>query len=388
MTVDEGGAVYVVWHDNYAIRASDGTWSGPLGIYRLGICPQVQVDEQGAMHVVGLVDATPDDIYYHWRASDGTWSGSQNISSSSGDTYCPLLALDRNGAAHVVWRDDTSGSGDIYYSRRGSDGIWIGARNISVTSGASLEPQLAVEGNGAAHVVWYDETSGNGDISYAWRGSDGFWSSSQNISNMAGSSHSPQLAVYGNGTVHVVWSENSSGRGDIYYCERSPNGKWSSPQNISNTAGRSGSPQLAVSGSGTVHVVWSDLTPGHVDIYHAWRRSDGTWSTPGKVSNSSAFSFAPIVVVDGKETPHAMWVDENPCLASVYYARGGSGGTWSSPCLISDPSAASDSSRLVVDEKGLVHIVWQAYESPLSKIYYTNWEAGHRQYLPQVVRRH
>ena len=192
-----------------------------------------------------------------------------NLSNTSGDSWYPQLAVDGNGTLHVVWGDDTPGSSGIYYVRRDSDGTWSSPRNISNNSGYSNIPQLAVDGNGVLHVAWLDDTPGNYDIYYAWRDSDGTWSSPQNISNSFGNPFYLQLAVDGSGALYVVWSESPPGYLDIYYAWRDSDGTWSSPRNISNRFGHSWFPQLAVAGGGAFHVVWSDDILGELEIYYA-----------------------------------------------------------------------------------------------------------------------
>jgi len=221
--------------------------------------PQLAVDAGGAVHVV-WGDTT---IFYAKRSSDGIWLGPQNISDNSGWSGYPQLAVDAGGAVHVVWQDSAPGNYNIFYARRSSDGIWSGPQNISNNSGDSWQPQLAVDAGGAVHVVWSDSTPGNSDIFYAKRSSDGIWSGPQNISDDSGWSAKPQLAVDADGAVHVVWGDTT-----IFYAKRSSDGIWSGPQNISDDSGWSGYPQLAVDAGGAVHVVWSSTVPGDYDILY------------------------------------------------------------------------------------------------------------------------
>jgi len=259
---------YDIFYDIfYARRSSDGAWSGPQNISNdsgYSWQPQLAVDAGGAVHVVWS-DSTPGNynIFYAKRSSDGIWLGPQNISDNSGWSGYPQLAVDAGGAVHVVWQDSAPGNYNIFYARRSSDGIWSGPQNISNNSGDSWQPQLAVDAGGAVHVVWSDSTPGNSDIFYAKRSSDGIWSGPQNISDDSGWSAKPQLAVDADGAVHVVWGDTT-----IFYAKRSSDGIWSGPQNISDDSGWSGYPQLAVDAGGAVHVVWSSTVPGDYDILY------------------------------------------------------------------------------------------------------------------------
>ena len=119
------------------------------------------------------------------------------------------------------------------------------------------------------------------------------------------------------GAIHAVWEDDTPGNDDIYYAQGRNNGTWSSPQNISNTPGRSGSPQLAVDESGTIHVVWWDFTPGTPDIYYARGTSDGTWSTPRNISSTPLWSMSPQLAVEGNGAVHVVWAGES--WQDIYY---------------------------------------------------------------------
>ena len=250
-------------------------------------------------------------IFYARQSSDGTWSSPQNISIFRGSA--PQLAVDGAGTVHVVWWGGGVVSLDTFYAKRSSDGTWLSPQNISNTSGDSFIPQLAVDERGAVHVVWPDRTPGFYDIFYARRSGDGTWSSLQKISNNSDTSESPQLAIDRSGTVHVVWSDSTPGNWEIFYARRSSDGAWSAPEDISNTPDSSWTPQLAVDESGAVHVVWDDLITGWTpDILYAKRSSDGTWSSAQNISNNAGSSEWPQLAVDGNRAAHVVWGDTPP----------------------------------------------------------------------------
>ena len=73
-----------------------------------------------------------------------------------------------------------------------------------------------------------------------------------NISNNTANSYSPELAVseaenlVGNDSVQVVWTDNSTGNGDIYYQRSADNGtSFGSTQNLSNNPGNLTAAQIA-----------------------------------------------------------------------------------------------------------------------------------------------
>jgi hypothetical protein len=90
--------------------------------------------------------------------------------------------------------------------------------------------------------------------------------SSQTLSNTPGNSTDPKIALYNN-NVYIVWSDDSTGNGDIYLKRSVDNGTtFDSTNNISkNNTGTSSTPQVAAN-SGNVYIIWTDTTSGTSEI--------------------------------------------------------------------------------------------------------------------------
>ena len=99
------------------------------------------------------------------------------------------------------------------------------------------------------------------------------FSTPSNISNNAGASVNPRLAVDGSGNINVVWQDLTHGNLEIFFSRSTDGGVSFSPSNISNNAGASVNPRLAVDGSGNINVLWQDSTPGNFDVFFS--RSKG-----------------------------------------------------------------------------------------------------------------
>ena len=138
------------------------------------------------------------------------------------------------------------------------------------------------------HAAWIDDTPGNFEILYRRSVDDGmtFPNIIKNLSNNAGNSFFPAIAVSGN-NVHVVWEDNTPGNTDILY-QKSINGGTTFPniiKNISNNVGVSGEPAIVLS-SNNVYVVWEDGTHGNLDILYATSENNGD-TFPATLTNLS-----------------------------------------------------------------------------------------------------
>ena len=93
-----------------------------------------------------------------------------------------------------------------------------------------------------------------------------------------------------------MWTDNSTGNGDIYYTRSADNGtSFGSTQNLSNNPGNSTAAQIAVY-QDNVYVVWEDATTGNGDIY--FKKS---------VDNGTSFSNVENLSIILRSPTHFIW---------------------------------------------------------------------------------
>jgi hypothetical protein len=290
-----------------------------------------------------------------------------NLSSNPAGSFTPEVAVSGDNV-YVVWSDATSGSSDIFYKRSTDRGGTFDAIiNLSDNAGDSNEPAIAVSGN-TVHVIWQDGPFGSEDILYR-RSTDGgatFTDSIKNLSDNTGRSLIPAIAASGS-SVHVVWADDTDAPPpflfDILY-RRSTNGGSTFPNVITNISssptGQSLHPSIGVLGN-NVHVVWTDDTPGNDDILYR-RSTDGgvTFTDPIKnLSNNAGASMLPAIAVSGNNV-HVVWQDDTTVNFDILYRRSLNGGT-TFPNIItnlSDNGGGSVRPALAVAGTN-VYVVWQ-----------------------------
>ena len=175
--------------------------------------------------------------------------------------------------------------------------------NLSKNNGHSELPQMTASGNNV-YVVWLDDTLGSREI-FLRRSTDGgntFDSKIINLSknNMEGGdgAFNPEITALAN-NVYVVWENTPDNNGQIVFSKSSDGGNiFSKPINLGNNTGFSGDPQIAVSKSNYVYVVWHNAGDGI-----SFRRSTDGGNTFDKVinlSNNNPLSFQPQISVSDK----------------------------------------------------------------------------------------
>ncbi|MBM3149476.1 MAG: hypothetical protein FJZ88_05535, partial [Chloroflexi bacterium] len=249
-----------------------------------------------------------------------------------------------------------------------SIGSWTAPINISNNAGYSVRPEVAIGSDGTIHVVWDDTTTGNSEILYTAKPLGGFWSTPLNISNNLGNSTYAGIGVDAGGTVHVVWNDTTPGNWQIFYSSRTPSGAWSYPLNISNSTGDSDIPAIAIDNVGTVHVVWEVIWD--TDGGYTQKPQGGSWSTPVSFSNHHPAYF-PDIVADSEGTVHVVWEDPTISPREISYNQKPITGSWLAPINISNNPGFSEFPAIDVNGSNNVHAVWDDYtDNPNGDIFY------------------
>ena len=233
-----------------------------------------------------------------------------------------------------------------------------------------------------------DETSGYGQWAEMGIGS----ASGGGISDDAGDSHLPSLAINPDGKAIVAWEDWSSGNREIHL-RRWDGAAWvemgsgsASGGGISDNEGSSAEPFLAISPDGTTIVAWTDHSNGNWEVYV--RRWDGvSWAEMGSgsasgggISDNNGDSYSPSLAFGPDGTPIVAWEDWSDGDAEIYVRRW-DGVSWvemgsgsASGGGISDNSGRSDDPSLAVRPDGTPIAVWEDWSDGDAEVYARCWD--------------
>ncbi len=381
LAVAPSGRAYLAWADGssgnneiYVRRWNGMAWEEATpGSARGGgisntrgesLDPAIAIAPNGTVYVawqefVQIAGARGAFEVYVRRLSGGLWqevgagsASGRGASGNSGNSFGVALALGPGalGAAstpYIAWADDQGvlGGNLEIYARR-FDGVgWVelgpgGATGggVSRTEGDSRDPSLAVAPNGSLYLAWSDDSSGNDEI-YVRRFTGSSWvdvgvdsAAKGGVSNSRDASQGPSLAVGPDGAPYVAWFDRSAGDTEIYV-RRFVGGLWqemgansATGGGISNNAGSSLDPALAVALSGRVTVAWQDRSGSNADIYAlqwtgtAWQRMGAGSLFPTGISNTGTFSSEPAVAITQDGIPYVAW-NEAVLDGQIYVRR-------------------------------------------------------------------
>jgi hypothetical protein len=98
----------------------------------------------------------------------------------------------------------------------------------------------------------------------------------------SGESPSASILADGSGNLHVVWRDSTPGNSEIFY-KKSTNGgaSWSPSLRLTSNSGQSLSPSICSDANAYLHLVWHDLTQGNAEIYY---RKSTNGERPGQAA--------------------------------------------------------------------------------------------------------
>ena len=195
------------------------------------------------------------------------------------------------------------------------------------------------------------------------------WIDATPSANAANGPSGAVVAVDPAGDAVLAWTGgDGAGTQTLLVAWRPAGGVWSAPQPLARRTSVD-APAVALDAAGNATVVWIDSDDGVTFAAHAARRdaASGSWSAP--------HDFAP---ADGPADPQtqvradangnvvAAWL-ERDASTSVAFVRAAawSGGTWSAPATLSDPSqmwVADGPPQIAPDASGGALVAWTAQQ--------------------------
>jgi len=317
--------------------------------------PAIAVD--GSNIYVVWEDDTPGnrEIYFKKSIDEGvTWSPNKRLTNNAGDSSYAAIAVDGSNI-YVVWSDDISGNYEIYF-KKSIDGGATWSTNKRLTYTGYL-PAIAVDGSNV-YVVWNNHTGRHWEIYFKMSDDGGVtWSTNKRLTYAAGISNNnnPVIAVDGS-NIYVVWEDDTP---QIYFKKSVDGGAtWSTNKRLTNSARGSDYPAIAVGGS-NIYVVWEDDTPWNEEIYFKTSADGGaTWTANKRLTNNAGYSTNPVIAVDGSNI-YVVWEDDTPGNWEIYFKMSDDGGvTWSTNKRLTNNAGYSNNPAIAVYGSN-IYVVWQ-----------------------------
>jgi hypothetical protein len=329
---------------------------------------------------------------YHYRVCaidtaglTGPWSGTSadcvvpwdaRLTSNSGTSSTPVIAVDLHGNYHIVWSDNTNDNNyEIYYKKVDSNWNTVSDLRITTSAGDSITPAVAYwsgRHGDALVVTWADNRNGNYAI-YTRSCLKGVWGAETLLVSIPGTDcRRPDVAADLQGRFHYVYHTVAVSGGVVtetvmyngLYGANVPLQSYSGTYLAGAVYDHYEHTRIAAGASGTIHVLFSFGPRGPVEPvgYAAvWYRCcvGGVWRDPILLRDTSPeVSRNCSIAADAAGHVYVLWDAGWP--NHVFYTKSNDGGvTWSYPTIPGGNTAAAQTCPdVAVGLVGEVLIVW------------------------------
>lgn len=297
----------------------------------------------------------------------GTWGQAARIETGS-PNGAALFAVNAAGNAFAVWRQPESTHDAIYAARYVAGNGWQHAERIDDLEHDAEAPTVAVDANGNAIAIWLqrveDPDPSNDYIGiYASRYAAGSgWQSPILLSNFPGIALMPQLAMNTDGSAVVVWHQALFNNSKIYAAYYLGGSGWQEAIAIGTDYPAGYPADIAIDSDGNAIAVFLDdinreIYANHYDVGSGWQG-------PEPVSTSN--SFGPRVEMDGFGNALVAWAQQGSygiASTKVYARRHVAGIGWSSITALDTANLGhSMNIDMAVNSDGDAIVLWDRFD--------------------------
>jgi hypothetical protein len=299
-------------------RISDGTGDSQS--------PRIAVDAAGNAIAVWYqfsVESTPYSIWANRYTPDQGWEGPAVIEDSPSRAVSPEIAMNAEGVAMVVWHQFPEGNGyqNIWGRRYTPSEGWGVVSAVELSQQTSSKPRVAVDPMGNAIAVWR-QFEGNYNI---WAGrftSVNGWGTSEQLDDASIHSSVAEVAMDREGNAFAVWSRsNCSTTCNVWAARYTTAGGWVAPEAINGNGPSSAGLGVAFESMGLAMVMWSRSDGARNNVWNNRYAPSAGWGSAALVEQSQASSSGPSFGFDAGGNVVAGWTQVDTGAYSIQAAN-------------------------------------------------------------------
>ncbi len=376
---------------NVSVTCANKSWTHPASLTdnispdgQDAKYPQAAMDDNGNVIIVWAQSDGSFNQIFKSEYRNGAWthpaSLADNISPDGQGAFYPQVAMDNNGNAVIAWHQSDGTKEQIFKSEY-RNGAWTHpaslADNISPDGQHAESPQVAMDNNGNAVIVWYqvDNVGTNWQI-FKSEYRNGAWthpaSLTDNISPDGQTAYSSQVAMDNNGNAVIVWYQVDNGgtNWQIFKSEYR-NNAWTHPadlaDNISPDGQNASGPQVAMDNNGNAVIVWCQSDGSFNNQIFKSEYRNNAWTHPSSltdnISPDGQYASSPQVAMDNNGNAVIVWQQNDGANGQIFKSEYRSG-AWTHPADLTDnisPDEDAGAPEAAMDDNGNAVIVWDQY---------------------------
>lgn len=310
-----------------------------------------------------------------FKTRDGAWEGARDIGNASGDPYLPQVGVDANGDAMVVWFSFDGDEGENAYANRFSASTgWDEpvAIDHDGTTDARL-PMIALAPSGDAVVVWLQVGNEFHVLARRYTPGSGF-GKEERIDREGGEVSNWQVAIDSAGSAIAVWTQSDGTNDNLWANRQVKGGDWGNAELIGALPGTARSPQIRMDRSGNALVIWEQFDGVTSIMANTYKPGPG-WKTAQAIETSDGNAAGATMAMDDSGNALVVWLQAG-AFADVWANRYESGVGFGTAELLEYRGYDARSPQLAMDSLGNAIVVWEQSSFSDSDILFNRFVKG------------
>jgi hypothetical protein len=291
-----------------------------------------------------------------------TWLAPTILSAGGGEADDPQVAVDPEGEAVVVWEHYDGSDWIIQAAARPPGGTWRAPIDLSVAGQNADEPRVALDANGDAVAVWERDDGTEEIVQAATRPAGGTWGAPVDLSAAGESAKEARVALDANGDAVAVWERDDGTEEIVQAATRAAGGSWEAPIDLSAAGESAHDPHVAVDPAGDAIAVWRRNDGSDFIVETATRPAGGMWQPPIDLSAAGQSAYDPEVAYSPTGEAAVVWRRDDGTAYRVQATARTVGGTWGTPIDLSAAGQNAYRPQVVLDPAGEAVVVWERYD--------------------------
>src|SRR6185436_19333223 len=196
--------------------------------------------------------------------------------------------------------------------------------------------------------------------------------------DLPGENRSPAIGADRQGRIHLAWLNSLNDAPAVAFTRFLYFAPWSLPTRITTANNQPGPPVIAVSSSGTSHVIWPEQKSWPYRLYFSRFQPDTGLSNPLPLTMSPPGSQGPVTALtDSAGTLHVAWNSTTIGSYEIHYQRRPLNGQPSPrDTVVVSRGTFMEHLSLGEDPSGTVHLAFVAAAELPPQVFYKRWRPG------------
>lgn len=328
--------------------------------------PSVAVDERGHAFAVWVhSDGATDSIWFNRYVPGAGWDAADMVRTGlTGKASDPQVAIDDNGDALVVWSQFDGRRRTIWVSRLVAGLAWGEPVQIAADRFTDADsPRVATDSKGGAMVVWrqFDGSVSRNIWASRYVPEHG-WCRAELVGREgSGTAFDPQIALDPYGNAFVLWAIPGGKQGCVWTNRYVVGRGWGSPAALH--AGNGGDvvdPRLVCNGYGHAVAVWCQRLGTHYGVWASRYSPAFGWGESERVGvDLSSSAAAPQVALNVRGEAIVVWDQSDGASGGIWANRFVPGRGWTMAMPVTG-SVEGDASapQVAIDDRGDAVALW------------------------------